>query len=141
MRPPIRCTTCLDELSESAFSCPRCGMPGPGASLETEQPPVLTGMIFLCLVGLALTLLGLAALPWLHSIRAGLVASALVTGGSAGALRIVATWWYRIPITYKGPIHHSERPVAYHLVSLSGLLFCALLTFAGLYKFSTGWTS
>lgn len=82
----------------------------------------------------------MAAVPWFHAFRAEFVAGALTAGGVAAALRTANVWWYRVPITFRGRIDHSERPVAYHLVSLSGFIFSSLLTFAGLSKLFTGWT-
>jgi hypothetical protein len=94
------------------------------------------GCVKFAVVGIAVVgfILGILALvPWLESARPLLVVGMATNLGLAGTLAIFVNWIARNPITYLGPIHHTERPTAYHLVSLAAFGFSVFLVIAGVH--------
>jgi hypothetical protein len=116
--------------------CPTCEMslvPLHPATSRRRLGPVKAAVVG---IGVLAFVLGLMAfVPWLSPLRKYLVVGMATCLGIAGSVAIGAHWVARQPITYRGPIYHSDRPVAYHLVSLVGFLFSLALAVVGLHAF------
>ena len=107
-------------------------MPVPSASVALRPPRSLSKLTAGVFALLALLLGLLAFLPWFNSVEKYLVVGLATCIGIGGTVAIGANWLALKPITYKGPVYHSERPLAYHLVSAVGFLLSLFLAFAGL---------
>lgn len=115
------CATCGAELGDPMY-CLRCGMPVAAAPAKLEGRRGFSKLVVVAASLLALTLGLLALLPWLHSFEKFFVAGMAASAGLGGSVATAGNWWARKPIIYRGPIYHSDRPAAYHLVS--AVLFC-----------------